>query len=162
MPGADRLNPDYASIDAYTYRHGIVFRCGTACVHAASDYLDATNRPSTRTVQRASPPSQPVHFRLLLGSRPPTESALEEAVPYLQDAAQCYCTLEMYSAQCDVLFLLSVVLHNAGQLERRDEIARDHAEAMKMREMVHTVVIEPWIEDTWAIVEGVGAALASR
>ncbi len=68
----------------------------------------------------------------------------------------------MYPAQCDVLFLLSVILHNAGELERRDEVAREHAEALEMREKVHTVVIESWIEDTWAIVEGVGAALASR
>ncbi|KAM5535233.1 hypothetical protein V8D89_011169 [Ganoderma adspersum] len=100
--------------------------------------------------------------RCIIAAGEATQSALEETVPYLQDAAQCYCTLEMYSTQCDVLFLLSVVLHNTGQLERRDEIAHEHAEAMEMREKVHAVVIESWIEDTWAIVEGVGAALASR
>lgn len=83
-------------------------------------------------------------------------------MPYLEDAAQCYCTLEMYSAQSDVLFLLSVVFHNTGKLERRDAVAREHAEALEIRERVHTVVTESWIEDTWAIVEGVGAALASR
>ncbi|PIL23911.1 hypothetical protein GSI_13662 [Ganoderma sinense ZZ0214-1] len=100
--------------------------------------------------------------RCIIAAGEATQSALEEAVPYLEDAAQCYCILEMYSAQCDVLFLLSVVLHNAGELERRDEVAREHAEALEMRARVHTVVMESWIEDTWAIVEGVGAALASR
>ena len=85
-------------------------------------------------------------------------------MPYLEDAAQCYATLEMYPAQCDVLFLLSVVLHNAGDAHRarRDEVVQAHADAMEVREKVHIEVVEGWIEQTWGLVEDVGAALASR
>ncbi|TBU65923.1 hypothetical protein BD310DRAFT_912363 [Dichomitus squalens] len=102
--------------------------------------------------------------RCIIAAGDSSQSALEQAVPYLEDAAECYATLEMYPAQCDVLFLLAVVLHNAGDAHRarRDEVAQAHAEAMEVRERVHIEVVERWIEQTWAVVEDIGAALASR
>ena len=80
----------------------------------------------------------------------------------LDAAARLYVGLEMYSAECDVLFLLSVVAHNAGKLPLRDAAATRHASSLKLRERVHVEVVEPWIEDVWAVVTEVGAALASR
>ncbi|KAI0748037.1 hypothetical protein C8Q80DRAFT_1103902 [Daedaleopsis nitida] len=91
-----------------------------------------------------------------------SQAALEAAVPLLDAAGKTYASIDMFAAQCDVLFLLSVILHNVDMHERRDEVAQEHATALKMREHVHTVVVEPWIEDVWAIVTEVGAAIASR
>ena len=88
--------------------------------------------------------------------------ALEAALPLLQAAAQTYEALEMFSAACDVLFLLSVVAHNAGQTGLRDSAATKHATALERREKAHVEVAEPWIEEVWAVVTEVGAALASR
>ena len=68
----------------------------------------------------------------------------------------------MHAAECDVLFLLSVVAHNAGRAAERDAAADRHAAALALRERAHVTVAEPWIEDVWAVVAEVGAALASR
>ena len=91
-----------------------------------------------------------------------TEAALEEAVPLLESAEVTYASIQMFAAECDVLYLLSVVLHNLGNKVRRDAMARKHEVAMEMRELFHLEVVEPWIEDVWAIVSDVGAAIASR
>ena len=91
-----------------------------------------------------------------------TESALEEAVPLLESAEAMYADIQMYAAQCDVLFLLAVVHHNLGDTERRDNFALRHETAQARREGAHSEVVEPWIEDVWAIVAEVGAAIASR
>ncbi|KAH9946187.1 uncharacterized protein BXZ73DRAFT_86363 [Epithele typhae] len=89
-------------------------------------------------------------------------ASLEQAVPLLTEAAKTYHKLGMHAAQSDVLFLLAVVLHNAGKTADRDQVATMHADTLAMREDVHLQVVEPWIEDVWAVVTEVGAALASR
>ena len=68
----------------------------------------------------------------------------------------------MISAECDVLFLLSVVAHNAGRRDVRDAAAARHAAALKLRETIHVQVAEPWIEEVWSVVTEVGGALAAR
>lgn len=83
-------------------------------------------------------------------------------MPLLESAEVTYASIQMFAAECDVLYLLSVVLHNLGNQERRDAMARKHEVAMEMRELFHLEVVEPWIEDVWAIVSDVGAAIASR
>ncbi len=83
-------------------------------------------------------------------------------MPLLESAEGAYATIQMFAAECDVLYLLSVVLHNLGNQERRDAMARKHEIAMEMREYRHLEIIEPWVEDVWAIVTDVGAAIASR
>ena len=83
-------------------------------------------------------------------------------MPLLESAEKAYADAQIYAAQCDVLFLLSVVCHNAGLIEARDAAARKHAVATETRESCHVEVVEPWIEDVWAIVTDVGAAIASQ
>ena len=93
---------------------------------------------------------------------PHPAAALAAALPLLDSAAQTYAALEMFSAACDVLFLLSVVAHNAGQPALRDAAAAKHAEALAQREQAHVEVAEPWIEEVWMVVTRVGAVLAAR
>ncbi|TFK92393.1 hypothetical protein K466DRAFT_595244 [Polyporus arcularius HHB13444] len=100
--------------------------------------------------------------RCIIASGDSSQAALEEAVPLLESAEGAYATIQMFAAECDVLYLLSVVLHNLGNQERRDAMARKHEIAMEMREYCHLEIIEPWVEDVWAIVTDVGAAIASR
>lgn len=83
-------------------------------------------------------------------------------MPLLEAAELTYARIQMFAAEADVLFLLSVVLHNLGDFERRDTVAKKHETTQRMRERVHIEIVEPWIEDVWLVVTEVGAAIASR
>ncbi|KAI0374802.1 hypothetical protein BV20DRAFT_986672 [Pilatotrama ljubarskyi] len=91
-----------------------------------------------------------------------TAEALREATHYLEEAERCFIALDMFTAQMDVQFLLSVVHHNLGEPRQRDEVAQRHEQTRVKREEVHACVVEEWIEDTWSLVADVGIAIASR
>ncbi len=77
-------------------------------------------------------------------------------------AEEDYSALEMYRAVQDTQYLLSVVYHNLGMTQERDEAAaRCHATEQKVEE-TSTVSMEDWIGDVWEVVSNVGAALAAR
>lgn len=90
------------------------------------------------------------------------EDALTESIGYLEEAERCFGELDMFVAQMDVQFLLSVVHHNLGAEAQRDEVAQRHEETRVKREEAHACVVEGWIEETWTLVADVGIAIASR
>ncbi|KAI0807098.1 hypothetical protein C8Q74DRAFT_1313030 [Fomes fomentarius] len=100
--------------------------------------------------------------RCIIAAGDSSRAALEETVPLLEAAELTYARIQMFAAEADVLFLLSVVLHNLGDIERRDTVAKKHETTQRMRERVHIEIVEPWIEDVWLVVTEVGAAIASR
>ncbi|KAL1947766.1 hypothetical protein VTO73DRAFT_13490 [Trametes versicolor] len=91
-----------------------------------------------------------------------SQEALTESIRYLEEAEQCFGALDMFVAQMDVQFMLSVVHHNLGAEAQRDEVAQRHEETRVKREEVHACVVEGWIEETWSLVADVGIAIASR
>lgn len=93
---------------------------------------------------------------------PFAEEALTESIRYLEEAEQCFGALDMFVAQMDVQFMLSVVHHNLGAEAQRDEVAQRHEETRVKREEAHACVVEGWIEETWTLVADVGIAIASR
>ncbi|KAI0781023.1 hypothetical protein BD413DRAFT_501848 [Trametes elegans] len=100
--------------------------------------------------------------RCVIAAGDSSQEALRESIGYLEEAERCFSTLEMFPAQMDVQFLLSVVHHNLDEPEARDKIAQRHEDTRVKREEVHITVVEEWIEDTWAVVEDIGAAIASQ
>ncbi|KAI0831217.1 hypothetical protein BC628DRAFT_1407751 [Trametes gibbosa] len=91
-----------------------------------------------------------------------SRESLTESIRYLEQAERCFATLDMFTAQMDVEFLLSVVHHNLDAPAQRDEIAQRHEDTRMKREEAHICVVEEWIEDTWTLVSDVGTAIASR
>ena len=83
-------------------------------------------------------------------------------MPYLQIAESDYTKLEMYSRLEDVQFLISVVHHNLGQTEERDQIAARHQETAAKRSEAEAQVMEDWVTEVWDLVAQVGAKLAAR
>ncbi|KAI9064349.1 hypothetical protein FKP32DRAFT_1716212 [Trametes sanguinea] len=88
--------------------------------------------------------------------------ALKESLTYLEEAERCFTELEMFSAQMDVQFMLSVVHHNLGDATRRDEAAERHEQTRLKRDQEHASVVEEWIEETLQLVADIGSAIASR
>ena len=68
----------------------------------------------------------------------------------------------MFASIMDVQFLLSVLHHNLGDAAKRDEAAERHEQTRLKYEEAQKCVVEDWIEDTWAVVSEIGAAIASR
>lgn len=91
-----------------------------------------------------------------------TGDGIGQCLTYLKMAEEDYSALEMYRAVQDTQYLLSVVYHNLGMIQERDEAAaRCHATEQKAEE-ASTVSMEDWIGEVWEIVSNVGAALAAR
>lgn len=59
-------------------------------------------------------------------------------------------------------YLLSVVYHNLGMINERDDAATRHSRIEEERKRVEVVVIEPLVGEVWELVAAVGAALAAR
>ena len=77
-------------------------------------------------------------------------------------AEEDYSALEMYRSVQDTQYLLSVVYHNLGMIQERDEAAtRCHVTDAKVQEL-SAVAMEDWIAEVWEVVSNVGAALAAR
>ncbi|KAK7014891.1 cytoskeleton-associated protein 5 [Favolaschia claudopus] len=67
-----------------------------------------------------------------------TVDALQEALPYLLKSEQEYGTLQMHRAVMDVQYFLSVVYHNLGRQQERDEAAKRHFATQELRKEVET------------------------
>ncbi|KAH9854144.1 hypothetical protein C2E23DRAFT_914573 [Lenzites betulinus] len=91
-----------------------------------------------------------------------SRESLTESIRYLEEAERCFTTLDMFVAQMDVEFLLSVVHHNLDQPAQRDEVAQRHEATRVKREEAHACIVEEWIEDTWTLVSDVGTAIATQ
>ena len=77
-------------------------------------------------------------------------------------AEEDYATLEMYRAVQDTQFLLSVVYHNLGMIQERDDAAaRCHSTEEEVTRL-STVSMEDWIADVWEVVSNLGGVLAAR
>ncbi|KAI8998714.1 hypothetical protein BD414DRAFT_475857 [Trametes punicea] len=100
--------------------------------------------------------------RCVIATGDSSSEALRESIGYLEEAERCFAELELFSAQMDVQFLLSVVHHNLGDPARRDEVAERHEQTRMKRDQEHATIVEDWIEDTLQLVADVGAAIASR
>ncbi|KAJ3546950.1 hypothetical protein NM688_g5456 [Phlebia brevispora] len=93
------------------------------------------------------------------GSAPDT---LNESLHYLQIAETDYMKLQMYSRLQDVQFLVSVVYHNLGITEQRDEAASRHQTTSEERTKIEGQVTEDWVTEVWEVVADIGSALAAR
>ncbi|KAI0637056.1 hypothetical protein C8Q77DRAFT_1095769 [Trametes polyzona] len=100
--------------------------------------------------------------RCVIAAGDSSHDALTKSIRYLEEAEQCFQALDMFAAQMDVQFLLSVVHHNLGEDVQRDEVAQRHEETRVRREEAHACVVEDWVEETWSLVADVGIAIASR
>lgn len=68
----------------------------------------------------------------------------------------------MYSRLEDVQFLISVVHHNLGQNEERDQVVARHQATAGQRSEAEAQVVEDWVTEVWDLVAQVGAKLAAR
>lgn len=89
-------------------------------------------------------------------------AALLEAVPYLQTAEADFRTLEMYRALKDVQYMLSVVYHNAGMIQQRDDAAVSQLKTGELQEALEGITYDQTYQDILQVVAKVGSALASR
>ncbi|KAI0664893.1 hypothetical protein C8Q70DRAFT_1049092 [Cubamyces menziesii] len=100
--------------------------------------------------------------RCVIAAGDSSPDSLREAIGYLEEAERGFETLEMFASIMDVQFLLSVLHHNLGDAVKRDEAAERHEQTRLKYEEAQKCVVEDWIEDTWAVVSEIGAAIASR
>ncbi|KAL7283326.1 hypothetical protein ACG7TL_002755 [Trametes sanguinea] len=100
--------------------------------------------------------------RCVIAAGDSSPEALKESLTYLEEAERCFVELEMFSAQMDVQFMLSVVHHNLGDETRRDEAAERHEQTRLKRDQEHATIVEEWIEETLQLVADIGSAIASR
>jgi len=71
-------------------------------------------------------------------------------------------TLEIIQSEKDVQYLLSVVYHNLGMVQERDDLARKHSQTEKCLEELQLITFDPNYQDIFELIAKVGAALASR
>lgn len=71
-------------------------------------------------------------------------------------------SLEIYRSVQDVQYLLSVVYHNLGMLQERDEVASRHSQTEEHQKRLEFVTFDPIYQDVFELVAKVGSALASR
>ena len=71
-------------------------------------------------------------------------------------------TLEIIQSEKDVQYLLSVVYHNLGMVQERDDLARKHSQTEKRHEELQLITFDPNYQDIFELIAKVGAALASR
>jgi anaphase-promoting complex subunit 5 len=71
-------------------------------------------------------------------------------------------TLEILRSLMDVQYLLSVVYHNLGLENERDEAAKRHFATEEERKRLEVVVVDDVIREIFDVVSLVGAALAGR
>ncbi|KAI0362002.1 hypothetical protein OH77DRAFT_1416202 [Trametes cingulata] len=100
--------------------------------------------------------------RCVIAAGNSSPEALRESIRYLEEAEHSFSALDMFTAQMDVQFLLSVVHHNLGDAAERDKAAERHESTRVAREAAHACIVEEWIEDVWSLVADVGIAIASR
>ncbi|KAI0928780.1 hypothetical protein AcV7_008835 [Taiwanofungus camphoratus] len=100
--------------------------------------------------------------RCIIAAGDASAESLRECLPYLLLAEKDYVALQIFSSLQDVQYLLSVVYHNLGMTDERDDAASRHQSTEEVRKIASAVVIEEWVVDVWEIVAEVGAALAAR
>jgi len=71
-------------------------------------------------------------------------------------------TLEMYPSMKDVQYLLSVVYHNLGMMNERQNVATRHCRTEEHLRQLEAVVSDDQILEIFELLTTVGAALASR
>lgn len=87
---------------------------------------------------------------------------LQEAIPYLSIAESDFRTLEMYPSLRDVQYLLSVVYHNLGMKNERQDAAPRHSTTEEHLHQLEAIVSDDQILEIFELLTTVGAALASR
>lgn len=88
------------------------------------------------------------------------ESGLEETLRYLLISERDFQTLEIHDSLDNVRYLLSVVYHNLGMEQERDEVSKRYSAGRERdTEPFH---IDPEVQSIFAIIDMVGAALAAR
>ncbi|KAF5380845.1 hypothetical protein D9615_003925 [Tricholomella constricta] len=91
--------------------------------------------------------------RSILAAGGSTATALKEALPYILIAEGDYRTLQINSSLLDLQYLLSIIYHNLGLMQERDEAAKRHLETKMKQQELETAVNE---EDIQRIFELVG------
>lgn len=71
-------------------------------------------------------------------------------------------TLEIIRSEKDVQYLLSVVYHNLGMVQERDDFARQHSRTEKRHKELQSITFDPIYQDIFKLIAHVGAALALR
>lgn len=87
---------------------------------------------------------------------------MKEAISYLLISESDFRTLQIYSSLLDVQYLLSVVYHNLGMGQERDEVAKRHVETQIKQRNLEALVIEDEVQQILEVVGQVGAGLAGR
>ncbi|OBZ75246.1 hypothetical protein A0H81_04399 [Grifola frondosa] len=100
--------------------------------------------------------------RCIIAAGKSTPESLRECLLYLELAEKDYTAISLFRSLQDVQYLQSVVYHNLDMIKERDAAAVRHAETEKQRKKANIVIVEDWIEEVWALVAEVGAALAAR
>lgn len=71
-------------------------------------------------------------------------------------------TLEIIRSEKDVQYLLSVVYHNLGVVQERDDFARKHSQTEEHHEELQLITFDPNYQGIFELIAKVGAALALR
>jgi anaphase-promoting complex subunit 5 len=71
-------------------------------------------------------------------------------------------TLQILCSLMDVQYLLSVVYHNLGNENARDEAAKRHFTTQEERKVLEVTMVDDEVREIWEVVSHVGAALAAR
>lgn len=68
----------------------------------------------------------------------------------------------MQSALQDVLFVISVLYHNLGDVQKRDAAAARHAASVKEQSRLESLIVNDGWRDIWSLVSEISTALATR
>jgi len=87
--------------------------------------------------------------------------AIKASLSYLERAERDYASLEMYTCQQDVLYLMASVYNTLGMIAERDAAAARHAESTAKAARLAKAEIPPEIIEIWTLVTEVGARITA-